>query len=236
MRLITSFILVIFIISASAQVGSKNFIDKPYIEVTGKAEMEVVPNEIYLKIIINERDYNGKKKLEEVEKSMIDSFVATGIDVAENLTIKDMLSNFGSYWLNKSKINSVKEYQLIVDKANTAGQVFQSLEALGISNISIDKVEHSDIEQFRTEVKVLAIKAAKTKAEALTQAVNQNIGKAIYIQETSMPVYRTFGQRSEMANISVSSFDDAGAQQAKINIEFEKIKLEYKVLVRFELL
>ncbi|MBK7869291.1 MAG: hypothetical protein IPJ74_00735 [Saprospiraceae bacterium] len=28
-----------------AQSGVKNFIDQPYIEVTGKAEMEIVPDE-----------------------------------------------------------------------------------------------------------------------------------------------------------------------------------------------
>ena len=38
-----------------AQTGEKNFIDQNYIEVTGTAEMEIVPDEIYLKIVLSEK-------------------------------------------------------------------------------------------------------------------------------------------------------------------------------------
>ena len=33
-----------------AQSGEKNFIDQNYIEVSGTAEMEIVPDQIYLKL------------------------------------------------------------------------------------------------------------------------------------------------------------------------------------------
>ena len=41
---------------AMAQSGEKNFIDQNYIEVSGTAEMEIVPDQIYLKIVISEKD------------------------------------------------------------------------------------------------------------------------------------------------------------------------------------
>ena len=37
-----------------AQSKENNFLDQPYIEVTGTAMMEVVPDEIYVKIILRE--------------------------------------------------------------------------------------------------------------------------------------------------------------------------------------
>lgn len=40
--------------------GGKNFIDQNYVEVTGTAELEIVPDEIYLRIVISEKD-KGKK-------------------------------------------------------------------------------------------------------------------------------------------------------------------------------
>lgn len=43
-----------------AQTGEKNFIDQNYVEVTGTAELEIVPDEIYLRIVISEKD-KGKK-------------------------------------------------------------------------------------------------------------------------------------------------------------------------------
>jgi uncharacterized protein YggE len=47
-------------------------------------------------------------------------------------------------------------------------------------------LEHLDIEQCRRDVKVLAVKAAKEKAEQLTLALNQKIGKAIWQKEEQL--------------------------------------------------
>jgi hypothetical protein len=70
-----NFILALTILIASStygQVGEKNFIDQNFIEVVGKYEMEITPDEIFLKIIINEKDIKGKT-LAEIEKSLIES-------------------------------------------------------------------------------------------------------------------------------------------------------------------
>ena len=58
------------LIAAGASAQEKNFLDKPYIEVTGKADMEVTPDEIYVRIVINEKDNKGKVSVEHlVEQS-----------------------------------------------------------------------------------------------------------------------------------------------------------------------
>ena len=230
MKQIIFILLTVFSVTSFAQIGEKNFIDQNYIEVTGQAEMEVVPNEIYLQILINEKDYKGKQEVQQLEKSMIDKLTEIGIDVSKQLVIKDMASNFQKYWLRGAETNSIKEYQLKVTDAKTAGRVIQELEALGISNISIEKVDHSEIEKLKTEVKVNAVKAAKEKAVALTNAVGQNIGRAIYIQEINNQIYRA--QMSSVSNMVVRDVAKMEANQQP-DIEFEKIKLEYSILVRF---
>lgn len=223
--------------AAFSQNGEKNFIDQHYIEVTGKAEMEVAPNEIYLKIIVNEKDFKGKKDLQEIEKSMTKKLSEIGIDVSKQLAVKDMASNFQKYWLKGTEINSSREYQLMVKSAAIAGQVIQELNSMGISNISVEKVENSQIQKYRTEVKTMAIKAAKEKAVALTDAIGQKIGKAIYIQELNTQVYNAFqGRIRGVSNILVKGYGNSGELKTEQpDIEFEKIKLEYSILVRFAL-
>lgn len=215
---------------------SKNFIDQNYIEVTGRAEMEVVPNEIYLGIVLNEKDFKGKESLEEKEKSMIKQLIKIGVDVAEDLTVRDMASNFKSYWIKSTDIKTTKVYQLKLSDAKTAGSVFQQLEAIDISNISIERVDHSEIIDLKQQVKIEAIKAARTKAQALVNALGQECGRAIYIQEMHNPVYRSAqGQMSGLnANIMIRGIHEA-EEDIIPEIEFEKIKLEYSILVRFEL-
>jgi uncharacterized protein len=220
-----------------AQTGEKNFIDQNYIEVTGKAEMEIAPDEIYIRIIINEKDFKGKI-LADIEKSMYEKLKELNIDISKDLAIKDFISNFQYYWFIKSDPKLSKEYQLLVHDAKTAGNVFIELQKLGISNASISSVENSKIMEYRRAVKIEAIKAAQDKAKQLALAINQDIGRAIYIQEIEINGRNLSGSNAAMSNIAVRGYASQnvyGANMPGPEIEFEKIKLEYSMLVRFDL-
>ena len=219
------------------QTGGKNFIDQNYIEVTGKAEMEIIPDEIYIRIVINEKDFKGKI-LSDIEKSMFDKLKELGIDITKDLAIKDLVSNFQYYWFIKADPRLSKEYQLLVHDAKTAGVVFIELQKLGISNASISRIENSKIMDSRREVKIAAIKAARDKAKDLALAINQDIGRAIYVQEIESNNINFSGSNAAISNIMVRGYSTQNANGANMqgpDIEFEKIKLEYNMLVRFEL-
>ena len=113
--------------------------------------MEISPDKIYIQIIINENDNKGKESVEILEKKMLAKLQTIGIDLKKDFSVKDINSNFKNYWLKKTDIFTSKEYQLIVHTAPVAGRVFRELEALGISNISITNVDHSEIEKFKKE-------------------------------------------------------------------------------------
>lgn len=224
-------LLLIFTSATYAQQG-KNFIDQPYMEVTGKAELEIIPDEIYLKIRINELDNKAKQSLEELEKSMIKTLKAIGVDIEKELAIIDFSSNFRSHLLRKNSILTSKDYQLLLHNGQTTARVFIELEKIGISNISIEKVGHSKIEALQNKVKVMAIIAAKEKAKLLAAGINQSVGNALYVQEMGSGYYPRV-QRA--GNIMMKSFAEADMVESIPEIEFEKIKLEYSILVRFEL-
>lgn len=232
-----SLIILTILISTSifAQKGEKNFIDQNYIEVTGKAELEIVPDQIYLKILLNEKEFKNKQSIAEMEKLMIDKLADLGIDTEKDLAIKDFASNFQFYWLGKSDIFVMKEYQLLVHDAPAAGKVFIELEKIGISNITIDKLDHSKIREFRKEVKVDAIKAAKEKAAELAIAIGQSIGRALFIEE----IERNNNFLSNTLSGKVAGVTIRGSQSISelnnLDVEFEKIKIEYSILCRFEL-
>ena len=216
-------LLLTFTLSAFSQVGEKNFIDQNYIEVTGKAELDIVPDLIYLKIILSDKDNKSKQSLDEIEKSMISKLTEIGVDINKDLSIKDFTSNFKNYWISKSDIVLTKEYQLIVHETKTLQKVFFELQNLGISNLTIDKLDHSKIEQFRKDVKNNAIKAARDKAESLTSTINQTIGKAIYIQELDNQYLSNVLQgRLAGVNIRVKGAASLSKSESMPDIEFEK--------------
>lgn len=228
MKWIAVMIVLLWPILCQAQSGEKNFIDQNYMEVTGTAEMEVVPDEIYLKIVISEKD-KGKKSVEEQEKRMIGILQKLGIDVRKDLLMKDISSDFKIYFLKRAAIQTEKEYQLCMHGTEKIGQLLMDLEAAGISNISVDRLDHSQLEKFRREVKVNAVKAAREKAEAFAEALGQEVGRALYVGENGSGYY---SRQNAAANVRVRG---AGVLHEAPVLDFEKIQLKYSVLVRFEL-
>ncbi len=236
-RFILALLSTCCVVANYAQSGEKNFIDQNYIEVSGKAEAEVQPDRIYLKIILDEKDFKTKQSLDDMEKRMLAKLRELGIDVAKDLSLLDFASNFKSYIFSKDVV-LIKDFQLIVRDTKTLQAVFYELRKLGISNISIEKTEYSDIEQLRKDVKVKAVKAAREKAGLLAEALGQSLGRALYLQETQY-MNPEFVSNAFLRGAS-SGIKMRGAVPEQLDVtyqdlEFEKIKVESSLLLRFEL-
>lgn len=217
----------------NAQTGEKNFIDQPYIEITGNATLNVVPDEIYMKIILDEKITKGKLSLLQLEANLFDILKKLNFDMKKSLSIRDASSSYKLRQLKKPDVLAMKEYILCVNSAEMVGNIFNELDLVGISNVSIDKVEHSQIEKFRQEVKISAIKAAKAKAETLAAAIGQKIGMALYIYE--YPSYNEHGKfRPRIQSNTIMNYSSADAENAS-EVDFEKIHLDSSVTVRFKL-
>jgi len=223
---------VMFSISSFAQTGEKNFIDKNYIEVTGKAEMEFTPDKIYIQVLLTEKDSKNKNAIPEQERQMLQKLQGLGIDTKKDVMIKDLVSNLKTGFLSKDVLLS-KQYQVIVKDGKTAGQVFLALEEIGISNASIEKLESSKIEEYRQEVKIKAIKAAKEKAQLLCNAVDQKAGKALFIQEQNIYERPVYANKLMTEEVVVTGY---GTNRKAADLNFENLKVEATVLCRFEIL
>jgi hypothetical protein len=213
---------------------TKNFIDQPYIEVEGHADTLVIPNEIFIKIVISERDSKDRTSVEETETKMVDGLKKMGIDTEKDLTTNDLGSNYRFYFLKKKEIMKVKQYILKVPDAVTASKVFILLEDLDISNTSIERVNHSEIEKIKNMMSARAIENAKAKAITLTRPLGQGIGAAINITEQDILSNSPNNMVGKLAGIQLSgtsTFDKMNGELPKI--EFERIKVSAGVNVKF---
>lgn len=113
----------------------------------------------------------------------------------------------------------------MVTDGKTLGEVYRALDEIDISNISIIRVSHSEIEKYKRETKLKALKAAKEKANGYVAAIGQTIGKALYIRENQNYFYSNTnnvlgrGYASEIENIE--------------NLNFKVITLTASVMARF---
>ena len=219
-----TFFLTLLCLQSYAQ--TKNFIDKPYLETTAVVDTLVVPDRIYFSILITEADTRGKISVEELENRMNTKLIALGIDTKKQLFLSDAASNFKNYFLRGKDILKNKVYTLLVYDAETAGRVIVGLESIDISNVQLTKTEYSKMEQLQLELKQKAVGKAKLQGEYLLNPLNQNLGKAIYISDMNYTIYR-----SEVADFKVRTM--AAQEQAPIDIEFEKIKIESRINITF---
>lgn len=227
MKKIIFTLLCLFAINKFSISQTKSFIDQPYIEVNGNADTLVTPNEIFIKIIISEKDTKDRVSVEELENKMITALKNLSIDVEKDLTNSDMMSNYKFHLLKQKDVIKTKEYMLKVKDANTLNKVFIKLEDLGISNTSIDRVNHTDLENLKNMCRSKAIEKARQKAISLTKPINQTIGNAILITDNEANYVMPYATRGVMMMM------DKAEDAPESNIQFEKIKVEASVSAKF---
>ncbi len=229
MKLVYRILLLLIPVALSAQ--TKNFLDVPYLETSARVDTLVTPDKIYLNITIREKDSKGRKSVEEQENKMAQKLKSLGIDIDKQLTIKDLASNYKKYFLRNKEVLKSKQYSLLVYDGLTAGKAMAALEDLDIANTYLEKTEYSKMDELELQLKSRAVKKAKLKAVALTKPLGQNVGAAIHIMDTSQPYYPRYNQpRMEMKTMAADV-----AEAAPLDIDFEKIKVESTVNVKFRL-
>jgi len=211
----------------------KNFIDKPYLEVQGKADTLVTPNRIYIDVLISEKDVKGKKSVEELENDMLTKLKSIGIDVDKNVAMQDMMSNYKKFFLKQTDIQKSKSYSILVYDAKTTAKVFIGLEEVGLSNVRIDKLEHSDEKKLQLLMNSKAIENAKANSVSFTKPLGQTVGKAIYILQKNS--FNGIPGASSQIRLGLSSQLNYDAKDYNTNIEFEKITISSEIGVRFAL-
>lgn len=223
--------LTALMVSAGVFAQTKSFLDVPYLETSSQVDTLVVPDKIYLSILIQEKDSKGRVSVEEQENKMAQRLKALGIDIEKQLVIKDLSSNFKKYFLRQKEVLKSKEYSLMVDSGKKAGEVMVALEQLDIANASLERTEYSKMDELELILKGRAIKKAKKKALAMTRPLGQNLGSALHIVDNSQPYYPRYNQpvRMEMKAMAADS------QGEPLDIDFEKIKVESMVSVKFAL-
>lgn len=131
-----------------------------YIQVNGRAEKEIAPDEFYLSVVIDERDSKGKISVESQQRDMIAALKKQGVNIEKQLKVANLSSEF----FKKNTSVATAKYQLQLGSAAEVAKVWQALDKLGISNVSILKVSHSRIDSLKEAVRVEAIRNAQQSA------------------------------------------------------------------------
>ena len=224
--------LVFAVVMQASWSQTKNFIDQPYLETSARADTLVTPDQIFLEIRLQESDTKGRTSLEELEKRMANRLSTMGINLEKQLTVSDLSSDFGKYFLRRQDVLKEKVFELLVYDAPTAGRVLYELERAGISNVRLDRTEYAQMDALRDLLKARAVRRARQQGRVMVEAVGQSLGKALFISDTGFTVFNTMKGR---ASGMVMAADESEPAYVALPADFDKIKVEASVQVKFAL-
>ena len=206
-----------------------------YIDINTTVEREVTPNELYLQITIREKDYKGKKTLEQMQEAMIGALKINRIDIPECLTLNYMGSELGYKVFSKGiKSQTEATYMLKLDDVAIMQSVIAALEERQISDIELVRTRYTAEQELKADMGIEAMQLAKAEAQMLAGAIGQEAGKAITISywmnsnQTQPRMYK-----ARMSNIADEATTEHVAGEPIINIG--KNTYRFTVNVRFEL-
>lgn len=240
----------LFVHAINAQLPQPIFANNPFpktITVSGSAEMEIIPDEIYVNITLREYQKRGeaKKEIETIKTAFLENCKAVGIpDSAVSIFSFSGYNNYYSFKKRKKDpdMQSSITYQVKFKDSKTMDDLVEKLDDEATQNFIIASTSHSKMTEYRKQLKINAVQAAKNKGIYLTESIGEKLGEAIKIKEPdenfagvnpyeAASQIRIRGANSLSSNLRFS----AGDTFSSTEIDFKKMKLRFEVEVVFAL-
>jgi uncharacterized protein len=229
--------VILFLLLLNVSVfAQETFKGEHFIEVTGTAQMEVDPNELYLFIRLREFEENrAKVQLEKLDQDFLAALKAAGVD-KKNLTLANAGSQLGKLGRKDKDAFREKSYELKLSSAAELEKFLEKLEPVKVEALTLTKVTHSDIEKFKIDLKIKALQAAQTKAQSLLKAIGSDIGKPLMVRDwETEPVQPMYDQGLANVRFKSAAAGMEGDTTADDQVAFRKIKLRAQINAQFEI-
>jgi len=189
-------ILMIMIVFVSQSQEQKSV---PQISVSGEGKITVKPDLVIINFGIENTGNDAmevKKNNDQTVDKVLRYIKNIGIEVSDFQTINVSLNRNYDYDKKKYFYQASQSITINLKDISIYDSLMLGLVDNGINNISNVEFKSSKIEEYKSEARKLAIKDAKHKAEDYVFVLNQKIGKAILINDTSQtyfprPMYKS---------------------------------------------
>ncbi len=222
--------------------------ETPFIEVSGIAEREIDPNEIYYSVSINtekfyeEYEYNREydqydpvkyREIRDKVELRANSAQKVLNDIFERLDIKDKELLDNKYSITDYDLYVADSYVVKLKDTETLDQLAAELRKSEVFQAHILRSAHTDQAQIKEDLKLEALKNAKEKAQRMAKALDASLGRVLQIRENTNDYDWT-------ANIP-ESYDQSdyygNRRRVKVSTSAkQKIQLRAQVWVRFTLI
>ncbi|OLY91600.1 hypothetical protein BUE76_06565 [Cnuella takakiae] len=208
------------------------------VNVTASAEMEVVPDEVWVQVQLQEYDKKGtgKVSIEKISNEFLARMKSLGLTEKEvSLLNASGFDNNYWQWYRRSKqktpdMKASTSYLLKLNSVKQMEQVVQQLDDEATQNFYIQKLSHTKMDSFREQLKIQALKNAREKARVLAEAVGAKVGAVYQINE---PMEQMYDRPMVYAQAMRKSAAMEMAEEPAMEVDFKKLKLKFEAPVSF---
>jgi hypothetical protein len=231
--------------------------EKSVINVTGSADVMVIPDEAIITLGIDTRNkdiVNAKNENDKKVKDVLNAAKKFNIDPKYikvdyinirpgDITVKQIYEPYGSIPLENSGYIARKRITITVKDLSKFEDFLTELVKNGAEYITGVDFKTSSLRANKDKARELAVKAAKEKADAMTAVLGQKAGKAITINEEQEYYWSWYdswysgyygGNSVSMAN-NVQNVVSSGQQPDGEGAMPGQIKVSAKVNIQFSL-
>lgn len=208
------------------------------IEVNGSAEMEITPDIIYIDISLKEylKNKTNKVSITTLEKQLQKAVQDAGI-AKEDFTIENVEANnyriLNARKKDDKEFLAGKQFRLKLSKLDKINAILASVDADGIERVNVSSYSHTKMEEYRKEVKIKALQAAKAKADYLLAAIDEKMGGVIEIQEINTDRNVDF-RATALSNVAMYKSADTATEDFA-SADFKTIKVRAEVNATFSI-
>jgi len=238
MRNISKIILCFALIFPSRNCQAQNFTNINAIDVTGNSKMEIIPDRVFVSVTIDERtDVKHSSTYKQQDDSLL-SLMKT-MQIPKN---KIQMKDAGNDYLQVRKLGKSviahKTYLIELQNVKQLNMLFSKLDKWMVYKAWIENVDHSKIDSLKRQGQIMAVKNAQEKALYLLAPLGKSIGNVLYVSDIQdLSISRTFNYAAGMSDKKSkwSSAESDLEEDSANSVNFESMKLEYLVTVKFEI-
>lgn len=158
------------------------------ISVTGEGKIKIAPDQVLISLAVESKGSkaNAVKTENDIKIDGILKYIKKmGVDAKDFQTQSVYLNDQYDYEKKKHNYVANENIEILLKDLSKYDFLMEGLLDLGLNTINNVEFKSSKFESYKSEVRKLAIKNAKQKADDFASAVNQKVGRAYTISDSS---------------------------------------------------
>ncbi len=210
------------------------------VQVSGSATVEVVPDEVFIRLGIQTKDSTAElaqSKVATTSQNVIKAMKALG--VSDKKLTSDFYYAQPTYdnYETKNITGFVVNYALgvVITDSRKANDVIAAAFKAGANEVQAVEFRTSQLRKYRDEARVAAMTAAAEKAQLLAKAGGAQVGCTLKIDEVSAGGAVPFYSNRLAQNASLNATGNAQGDSSELPISLGTIPVKAEVIVNYSL-